>query len=417
MKDKLFRIAASVIVAVALWLYVISVVSPNSKADYHNIPIVFDGEAALTEKNLMVTKVSNETVSLELSGNRSDLAKVNSGNITVRADLSKIYDEGSHILNYSVSFPGDIASNAFVIESKNPASVTVTVERKQTKDVPVEVNWVGSTPDDFMSDRENRVLDPAYVTITGPSSVVSLIEKAVVAVDLTDQKESISDNFTYTLCDVNNTPVDAELITTNTEQIRVDVKIQRMKEIVLTYTVTNGGGATQANTQIELSNKTIRVAGSDTALNSLGDTLSLGTIRLAEIDKESVLNFPINLPEGITNMSGINEVTATVKLQGLETRDFQVDKFVALNVPDGLEVDMITEKLTVTVRGPASDIRRMSSSDIRVTVDFTGGEAGTSTYKVTVEYLNGYTEVGTYKVDTVTATLKVPEPESDEEAT
>ncbi len=409
MRNKLVRFLVSLLVALGLWLYVISVVSPNSKADYHNIPVVFDGEAALTERNLMVTKVSADTVSLELSGNRSDLAKVNSSNITIRADLSKIYDEGAHALNYSIAYPGDIASNAFVVESKNPSVVTVTVEKKQTKDVPVEVSWVGSTPDDFMSDRENRVLDPAYVTVTGPASVVSLIEKAVVAVDLTDQRESVSDNFTYTLCDVNNTPVDAELITTNIEQIRVDVKIQRMKEIALKVSVSAGGGATESDAVIELSSSTIRVAGSDAALEALGDSLTLGTVKLADVDKESSLTFPINLPEGITNLSGVNEVTAKVTLQGLSVREFLVEGIQVTNVPEGLEAELITEKLTVTVRGPSADVRKMTVDDIRVSVDFTGAEVGTSTFKVSVEYLNGYERVGTFKADTVSATLKPAE--------
>lgn len=408
MKNKFSSLLFSLCCAFCLWLYVITVVSPGSTDTYYNIPIVWEGESTLNANGLMVTAVSSNTVNLKLSGNRSDLSRVNSSNITIKADLSGIQEPGTQIrINYATPiFPGDVASNAFVIESKEPDSIYVTVVRRVSKTVPVEVNWTGTPADGFMVDRENRVLDVSEVTVTGPESVVETIAKATISVDLEGRRESISDSFRYTLCDDQGEPVDAKLITTDTESIRLDVAIRRVKDLRLTYTLTPGGGANAQNTTVTLSNETIRVSGSEAALDLLGDTLSIGTINLGEITRNSILTFAIALPEGVNNLSGITEVTAEVKFVGLATRELTVEDIHPINIPEGLGVELITEKLVVTLRGPSTQVANITPDDIYVTVDFTGAEVGTSTFKANVAYGSGFESVGTLKTESVSAKIE-----------
>ena len=335
MKNKIYAALLSLVCAFCLWLYVISAVSPGSTDTYYNIPIVWEGESLLNENGLMVTAVSSNTVNLKLSGNRSDLSRVNSGNITIKADLSGIREPGSQIrITYSTpTFPGDVASNAFVIESKDPDSIYVTVVRRVSKTVPVEVIWNGSPAEGFMIDRENKVLDFPSVTVTGPEAVVDSIAKATIAVDLEGRRESISETYHYTLCDENGDPVDAKLITTDVEEVRLEVAIRRVKDLRLTYNLIEGGGANQNNTTITLSAETIRVSGSETALDNMGDVLSIGTINLGEIQKDASLTFVVSLPEGVINLTGVTEVTADVKFNGLATRELTVEKIHSINIP------------------------------------------------------------------------------------
>ena len=263
MKSKLTSILLSVAIALGLWMYVITSVSPGSEDTFYNIPVVLDGEALLAERNLMITGTSGNSATLKLSGNRTDLYKVNRENITLKANLAAIAEEGTHSIAYSISYPGDVAQNALEVLSQSPKYIYVTVEKRVTKEVPVEVKWIGSTPDGFMSDRENKVLDYASITISGPASAADLIEKAVIEVDLTEQRESISQSYRYTLCDAEGNPVDAEAITTSVEEVRLDVKIQRVKEVQLLVDAIYGGGAGPDNTRITLSTETIRLSGGE----------------------------------------------------------------------------------------------------------------------------------------------------------
>ena len=224
--------------------------------------------------------------------------------------------------------------------------------------------------------------------------------------DLEGRRESISDSFRYTLCDDQGEPVDAKLITTDIESIRLDVPIRRVKDLRLTYTLTEGGGANEQNTTVTLSNETIRVSGSEAALDLLGDTLSIGTINLGEITRNSILTFAISLPEGVNNLSGITEVTAEIKFVGLSTRELTVDEIHPVNIPEGLGVELITEKLVVTLRGPSAQVANITPDDIYVTVDFTGAEVGTSTFKATATYGEGFESIGTLKTESVSAKIE-----------
>ena len=407
MKRKIGSMLLSLACAFALWLYVITAVSPGSTDTYYNIPIVWEGESVLNERGLMVTAVSSNTVNLRLSGNRSDLSKVNSSNITIKADLSKIYEPGTQIpLSYtSPTFPGDVASNAFVIESKEPDSIYVTVVKRISKTVPVEVVWVGSTAEGFMIDRENKTLDYPEVTVTGPESVVNTIAKATITVDLDGRRESISESYNYTLCDDQGNPVDAKLITTDVEQIRLDVTIRRVKDLRLTYTLNAGGGADADNTTVKLSAETIRVSGSEAALENLGDTLSIGTINLADITRSTTLTFGISLPEGVTNLTGVTEVTAEISFHGLATKDLTVEQIQSTNIPEGLKVELITEKLTVTLRGPSDLIAKVTPEDVTAIVDFTGAAVGTSTFKPSLSFRAGFENLGTLETERVSAKI------------
>lgn len=407
MKRKIGMALLSVVCAFGLWLYVITTVSPGSTDTYYNIPIIWEGESVLNENGLMVTAVSSNTVNLRLSGNRSDLSKVNSANITIKADLSKIREPGTQIpISYSTpTFPGEVASNAFVIETKEPDTIYVTVVKRISKTVPVEVVWVGSTAEGFMVDRENKTLDYSEVTVTGPESVVNSIAKAAITVDLDGRRESISETYTYTLCDENGDPVDARLITTDVEEVRLDVSIRRVKDLRLTYNLVPGGGADADNTTVKLSAETIRVSGSEAALENLGDTLTIGTINLADITKNTTLPFAISLPEGVTNLTGVTEVTADISFHGLATKELTITDIQSINIPEGLSVELITEKLTVALRGPTSLISTVTPEDITVVVDFTGAEAGTSTFRVTVSFSEEYKSLGTVKTEPVSAKI------------
>ncbi len=410
MKNKFTAFLLSLAIAFGLWVYVITTVSPGSEETFYNIPVAREGEALLQERGMMITDVSSSNVNLTLSGTRQDLAKVNSGNITLKVDLSKIYEPGVHVLRYNPVYPGDVPADAFVIQNRSPESITFVVEQRLTKEVPVEVQWIGSAPEGFLTDRENRVLDYPAVTVVGPASVADLIEKAVIEVDLTEQRESISQSYRYTLCDGEGNPVDAEKITTNVQEVRLDVKIQRFKDLKLTYTLIPGGGAGVTNANIRLTVDTIRVSGSEAALEDLGDELIVGTVNLAEIPRNTDLVCPINLPEGITNLTGVTETTIKVQLVGLMTKSYTLKEFITVNIPEGMEAEIITEELKIEVRGPAALMQMLKAEHIIATVDFAGAEAGSNNFKIIITFTDpNFANLGAVGTYSVFATLSIPE--------
>ena len=404
MKNKLLTALLSVAIALVLWLYVVTVVSPNSDNHYSNVPITIQGEAVLQDRGLMITSGELPKVSLHLEGNRTDLNKINSSNISIGVDVSGIGDPGSYNLSLTQpNFLTDVPNNAITVLSKVPGTVTVTVDRRVSKPIPVDIQYTGTLPENYMADKENRILDYENVTITGPQAVVDQIAMARIEVDLEGRNESHSGQYQYTLCNEKGEPVDARMIVTDVEAINLTLKIARVKEVSLTVTVVEGGGATAETSTITLDPEVILVSGSDTLLENL-EKLELGTIDLSDMLKDEIIIFPIKLPEGITNETGVNEVKVDVKFPELATKELTVTNILPINVPENLDVQIITKQLELQLRGHKDVIESVTAENVTVTVDFSGEQPGTASVKAQITVsVDGVGAVGTYHV---TATVK-----------
>lgn len=403
-KNKTLSALISLAIAFCLWLYVITVDSPDYRDTIYDIPLTFTGETALRNRNLVVTGISSDTVDITFSGNRSDVLKLNKSNITLKVDLAKIYDPGVHTVEWTVTLPGDVPNNAFTRENVNPDKVTVTTENWVRKEIPVRVLFTGSVPMGVFADTENVVKDVSTIFVSGPESAVEQVAEALITIDLSEHRESISEYYRYTLVNENEEPVDAAGIEVNVEEIRVDMTIQTVKDVNLVINVVDGGGATAATTTLYYEPKTIKVAGSEAVLEKL-DEITLGTIYLAEELENREIIFTIPEIEGVTNLSGLTEVKATINFDSLSIKEFELEGLTAINVPEGMEAEIITQKLTVQVRGPYGEVVRLTPGDIRAEVDFTGAQIGSSTFKVVITFGDTFEYLGVVGTCSASATV------------
>lgn len=417
MKSKIWSFLLSLAIAFVLWFYVITVVSPGSTDMVYDIPVVFEGETVLTEdRGMMITSLGdNMQVDLKLSGNRTDLAKVNRGNITVKVDLSKVYDPGEHELQYSIAFPGDVPQGALTTESKYPETIKLTVEKRVKKPVEVKVNFIGSAAESFMVDTENRVLDHSTINVSGPSSVIELIDHAKIDVDLTGRMESVSENFRYTLCDAEGNPVDVAMVTTDVAEVHLDVKIQRFKQIPLVVQLSYGAGAWEDSVEVNVEPGIISVSGSEMMLQDVNEVI-LGSIDLASVEEDFEMTYPIVLPEGITNLSERTEATVKVHFKNLAIVELEATDISVINVPEGMEAELMNQVLKVRLRGPAGVMKNLTPEAVKVIVDFSGKEAGSFTIKPTITVQGeNFVKVGPVGSYSVSATLRPAPTEAPEE--
>lgn len=411
MKSKIPAMLLSLVVALGLWLYVVTTVSPESEDVYYNIPVVLENESALRDKGLMLVSGAESTVTLRLYGNRSDLNRLDRSSITVTADLSKISEPGEYNLNFNVSYPYSIPSANISILKRNPSMVAVTVAEFATKDVPVALNFVGDMREGLILDRENAVLNFEAVTISGPREVIDQIDHAGIEIDRTNLTESIDADFVYTLQNADNEPVDVSLVTTNVGQIHLQLPVEHYKEIPLRVELVSGGGATAENATVAINPEKIAVSGSEEALADLNE-LVITTINLAETGARYSQEFPITLPENVTNRAGVDSARVTLALNGLGNETFTLTQFQPKNVPEGMQVNVLTQKLDVILRGPGAAIKNVTLSDITATVDLQNAEPGTFTVPISVS-VSGHDEVGAFGKYSVSVTLTIKQDQDD----
>ena len=370
--NKLGALLLSFAIALGLWMYVRTYVNTDFEQTFYNIPVALEGGSMLTERQLMLLSGEDFEVNIKVHGSRQDVSKINSGNIQLVADLSKIDEPGEHLLTYSIIYPGDVPTGA-VSAAKNPDRVKVVVAKKKTKEISVRVNYLGNVPADYIKDISALELDFEYVQISGPEEVVDQIDHAAVTIDCREQTETIYESYRFELRDETEKPVDAGWITTDISEVKVYLPISMVKKIPLKVTVIDGGGATADTAKIEIEPREISVSGSETALESLTE-LNLGTIDLSQITADTEKEFEINLPEGVKNVTNLPTARVSISFPRLATREFTVTEFQALNLDPGMKWEALTKQLTITIRGLKSEVQQLSESDIIVQLDLSGVE-------------------------------------------
>ena len=371
-RNKLGALLLSFVIALGLWMYVRTYVNTDYEQTLYNIPVALEGESMLTERQLMLLSGEDHEVDIKVHGSRQDVSKINSGNIQLVADLSRINEPGEHLLTYSIIYPGDVPAAAVSAE-RNPDRVRVLVAKRKTKEIPVKVNYLGDVPADYIKDISALTLDYEYVEITGPEVVVDQIDHAALTIDCRNQTETIYESYRYELRDAKENPVDAGWITTSVSEVKVHLPISMVKKIPLTLTVIDGGGAGAETSKIVIEPLEISVSGSETLLGSLTE-LNLGTIDLAQITADTVKEFEINLPDGVKNVTNLPTAKVTISFPRLATREFTITQFQALNLGEGMKWEALTKQLTITVRGLKSEVQQLREEDIIVQLDLTGVE-------------------------------------------
>lgn len=410
MKSKLIAALLSVLAAFSLWLYVITVVSPDSEASF-DVYVKVENDSALKEKGLMLNPDQKPVVHLKLSGNRSDLIKLTDENIVVKVDAAKIQELSPNQkvqLNYTITYPGNVPNNAITVISRNPDYIELDIWQYAEKTITLEPMYLGEQEEGYMI--SGAVFNTPQLHISGPKEMVDKVASAKVEIDLTGVKSSISKDMTFSYYDANGQVVEDEFIVSqelgSKKQVYVDLVVQRGKEIPVTVELIAGGGATKEHCTVTLSHKTLRVSGSEEELDKLTE-LKLDPIDLSQVLDTVTIKRTVVLPAGISNVTGVDEITVTVTVNGLATVRLPVSNIYPKNT-NNLEARIHTEVLQVTFRGPENMIDKLTSEDVSAYADFTGLSSG-DYLRVPVRFaFNGrFANVGAIGDYTVSAALGI----------
>lgn len=396
MKNRIGTALLSLLIAFGIWIYVVSVVAPESERTYYDVPVKLHGDNVLKSRNLMLVSDENMQLDLQLSGTRTDLNKLSSANITVIADLSGITTAGEHTVHYSVSYPGSISSSITVL-SPESQTVTVRVVEWAQKEVPIEVEYTGQLPDDFTADKKNVALDRNVVTVSGAKEEVDRVEKATITIDLTDQMTDIDQVYDLTFRDASGKPVELVNASADSQQVTVVLKINMIKTLNIIVKIMPGGGLTEADATCVPRFDQLVVSGPASILVELSDITV--PVYIGELDESGTVFWDIRLPEGVTNETGITQVPVEVTIPKLIRETFEIDVSQYLPAaPEGMEMELGTITLNVIVEGRAHRLENITAEDIRLVIDLSNPVEGEAQYPVTIETPDGVEVIGTYTV-------------------
>lgn len=402
---KLFDVAISLLLAFVLWNNVSS--DENTKYDYtiEDVPIVCSNEQDLqSEYGLMISERTATSVSVTYNGSRADINQLRRYKEGIKAvvDTSTFTSEREYSPGYKIQLPPALQDRALQIVDRTPKTVRFTVERIATKTVPVKGVFNGTFANGFNAD--GPAVSQDSVTVTGPAPVVERVQHALAILYGDKLSETVSEPVTLTPVDENGTAIKESGLSFSENEVTVTLTVVTEKEVPLKLDIIPGGGATEGNTTVVLSQQSVVLRGEKGTLDAITE-LVIGELALGELEQNAEQSFGLIAPEGTELVSQVDEVTATVSFKGLETRKATVSNFrtehVNENTDQKLGARVNTHSLDVVLRGPAEVLKTMEDEELIAVADLTAyTTAGRFTVPVTIRTTDQTVgAVGEYSVE------------------
>ena len=410
-RRKALQVIASILVAIAVWVYVDVEKAPDRTKTIRDIPVEFSGESTtLADKNLMLLSGYDTTVDLTIKGPKRELVKISKDNVRLVASTSSIDSVGVHTLRWDPIYPDGVQSSALTVDWASKYKVTVTVGELYTKEVPVNCTVTGQVADGYFTGE--TVLDPTSLVLRGQRDDLLNVAYAKLTVDISGATRSVIQTESVQLYDNDDNPVDNSNIRTNASLIQAKVPVLTTKEVSLVVELSGVPGVAGQSIKTTVSPTSVRLIGEADVLENINEIV-LATLYIEDLELWQQNSYVVTAPDG-TWLANSNEVaTVEISMEGIEETTVTVDAFSYTNVPSGLYPEVMGS-LDVRLWGLSDELAKLDASALTATADLSSvTEPGSYRVPVSVT-ISGYRDVavkGSYEVTVyVSDTEPAPEP-------
>ena len=395
-KHDIFTKLLSVLAAIILWGYFMGIQNPTRTLEYKNISVQLTGVDELYNSyNLKIISGADETVDVRVSGSSSRLATLTASQIKVRADVSEsITAPGEYEIAYHVILP----ESGMTCVGRTPETISVTVDSVQTKTVPVSLNLSDEAADGYVF--EQPTLSTESVEISGPETELDQVTSAVVSVDTSELRDTLTENYTYKLVDKDGKAVDTTNISRSVASVAVTIPVKQIKSVPLK--VTTAPENAEADISTTISPKSVEIIGDPSTVSGI-DSIVLGAVNANTAEDGDTFDFDISVPTGVRLNDGqptTATVTVSVASDARETFEITDISLNDINKDEDAEVTLETESLKVTLSGTRKQLEAVKASDISAVAEIASADLsdGQHTIGATISSPDNTTVIGTYSV-------------------
>ena len=403
--SKAFWMIVSLLASLAIWVYVTSFETDESKTTFRGVKVELVGEDILRDsKNLVVTDMDTSTVTVEVVGPRRIVGSLSSDQLVAQVDVSKLSRAAYTSQQYTIVYPDGTDTSKLSESRRTPETINFMVSAQTSKSIQVRGSFDGSLAEGYTA--EMPVFEPSTITITGSEAYLKDVEYAWVTFGKENVDSTYSVETGFTLMDANNEPCTTTGISFSTDVVTATLPLLTLKEVNLDVNIIEGAGATRANTKITIDPASVTLAG-DSALLAGMNKIILATIDLTDFSSTFTETYTIPIDNELKNTTGVTKATVTVEIVGLETKTFRVTNFSCINATEGYEADIITESKEITLRGTSEALAQIKAENIRAVADLTDYKESTGTYMPQVKvYVDGFTDVGAIGENTISIEIR-----------
>lgn len=378
MKKKLtnnlgMRILA-VVIAILIWIIVVNVSDPIIESTYPGIPVEIINADTITKQNKTYDILNDtDSISVTLSAKRSISDLLGRDNIKATADLANLdMEKGTVRIKLETNKYNDKIES---IKAKNDI-LEVSIENLMRKQFAITSQVNGEPSDGYVIG--DTVLDQNVVTVQGPESIVSQIDKAVVEASVAGMSTSISTTSTIRYYDADGNQLDSARLSGNISSVNLKVDVLATKMLGFRFNTTGELDPDYAIAgDITSDIDEVLVAGK----SSIVTNTSAIAIPASAIDiegKRETFSLTIDVTKYLPDTLKLidedfdGKITVTVPIEKMQSKEVEVAKSnitISGYDEDTQTVALVGTGINVGIKGLAADIQDMKKNAIKGEID------------------------------------------------
>ena len=366
----------SVVCAVLLWIIVYNSEDPVEFDRFYNVPVSFENTEVLEKEGKVYEVLGNSDIInyISVQAKRSVMNDLTKDDIHVVADFNNMKMDGTIELEiYSEKY-----ADGEIVFKPSAEELKLFVEAKAEKSPNIQVEIVGEPAEGYVVFSKNSSQN--RISVSGGTSVVSRISKAVAKVDVTGATGDIITSVDLVLYDKDGAEIPADKLEMNVKSVTTTVNIYPTKTVPVGYEITGEpaedyvttGEVTYGVTEVEL-------MGTTSNLYRVSEIVVKGEdVTIEGAEEDVVLNIDLDdyLPSGVYRVDRANDdgrTTVTVGVVPIVEEEFTLlaNQVSIKNIPDNYFADLTldTAEFTITIRGAQPLIEELDSTKLKGTID------------------------------------------------
>ncbi len=373
----------SVMIAIALWGFVVNEEDSLERTVRYTIPITLVGEQQLLQEHSMAVIAGQDSkVVLTVTGTNPNIIKLTADDFTVTVDVSDLTEAKTYSnVPYQVSLPA--TSPSLQLKSAQPTNVTLTTDLMTSKQVSVQAVCGESAPEGYLYAAPSVSKDT--LEVSGPESVLETIVNAYVLVPMNGATTDVSEACSFELQDAEGEPVDTSYLELEEASVQVNVDVYKIATVPLKVTLKPSAEITEDMATVTIDPVSVQVYGKKSVIDNL-QSIAVGALDLGSEQTGAQLTKPILLPSGVNLISGQpSQAKITLQIDGIATRTVNISNITLVDInanetkPD---IALGTQSVQVTLRGKTSSLNALSVDDILVSAQLDSSVLGVGTHDV-----------------------------------
>ena len=366
-----------------LWIYVSNVENPVRTYELRKVPVELINLDSLEDLKLAISDNQKFTVDLKLEGSSAEITKVKPEDFKLEADLSSYALKlGENTVPIKIiDCPENIS-----IQNSSFLAIKVNLEKLISKDLSIQSKVKLNFKDNIYE--TSKDISPNKVTVTGAESTIGRINSAIIE----GEEKDISSSFekSYDIKFIDSKGAEVEGISSNVSSAKLSVGVSHGKSVPINFKMT---GTVKNGLELkgyELSSNYINIIGNADTLSKV-QSIDTETVDISKLEDSTELDVKLIIPDNISVKDGQKSIKVkfTISSSNQATADNAISKTLEIPVKynglrDNLDVQLKSNKVSVTITGPQSEINKITETSLEATINLSD-VSGEGSYSYTPE--------------------------------